>query len=158
METAETTASIMMIVAASASFGWILTANQVAQKFAGTLLALTDSPASILLIIMAVVLVVGCFMETIAAITILTPVLLPVAVSIGVAPVHFGIILILNLMLGLLTPPVGLVLYVLSKVADVPFERCVIATAPFLVPLLAVLLLLTFVPALSMWLPPAIYR
>ncbi|MGR3320336.1 MAG: TRAP transporter large permease [Pseudooceanicola sp.] len=158
METVETTASIMVIVAASAIFGWILTANQVAQKFAGTLLALTDSPAAILLIIMAVVLVVGCFMETIAAITILTPVMLPVAMSIGVDPVHFGIILILNLMIGLLTPPVGLVLYVLSKVADVPFERCVIATAPFLVPLLAVLLLLTFVPALSMWLPTVIYR
>ncbi|WP_121062436.1 TRAP transporter large permease [Chachezhania antarctica] len=158
MDTVETTASIMMIVAASAIFGWILTANQVAQKFAGTLLAFTDSPAAILLIIMAVVLVVGCFMETIAAITILTPVLLPVAISIGIDPVHFGIILILNLMIGLLTPPVGLVLYVLSKVADVPFERCVIATAPFLVPLLAVLLLLTFVPALSMWLPTAIYR
>lgn len=158
METVETTASIMVIVAASAIFGWILTANQVAQKFAGTLLALTDSPAAILLIIMAVVLVVGCFMETIAAITILTPVLLPVAISIGVDPVHFGIILILNLMIGLLTPPVGLVLYVLSKVADVPFERCVIATAPFLIPLLTVLLLLTFVPALSMWLPTTLYR
>jgi len=158
METVETTASIMVIVAASAIFGWILTANQVAQKFAGTLLALTDSPTAILLIIMAVVLIVGCFMETIAAITILTPVLLPVAISIGVDPVHFGIILILNLMIGLLTPPVGLVLYVLSKVAEVPFERCVIATAPFLVPLLAVLLLLTFVPGLSMWLPTLIYR
>ncbi|MDK3074355.1 TRAP transporter large permease [Sedimentitalea sp. JM2-8] len=158
METVETTASIMVIVAASAIFGWILTANQVAQKFAGTLLTLTDNPSAILLIIMLIVLIVGCFMETIAAITILTPVLLPVAVSVGIDPVHFGIILILNLMIGLLTPPVGLVLYVLSRVAEVPFERCVIATAPFLVPLLAVLLLLTFVPALSMWLPTALYR
>lgn len=158
METVETTASIMVIVAASAIFGWILTANQVAQKFASTLLAMTDSPTAILLIIMLVVLIVGCFMETIAAITILTPVLLPVAISIGIDPVHFGIILILNLMIGLLTPPVGLVLYVLSKVAEVPFERCVVATAPFLVPLLAVLLLLSFVPALSMWLPIMLYR
>jgi len=158
METVETTASIMLIVAASAIFGWILTAQQVAQKFAGTLLTVTDNPTAILLIIMLIVLVVGCFMETIAAITILTPVLLPVAVSIGVDPVHFGIILILNLMIGLLTPPVGMVLYVLSKVAAVPFERCVIATAPFLVPLLIVLFLLTFVPELTMWLPTMIYR
>lgn len=158
METIETTASIMLIVAASAIFAWILTANQVAQLFARELLGITENPTAILLIIMLIVLVVGCFMETIAAITILTPVLLPVAVSIGVDPVHFGVILILNLMIGLLTPPVGMVLYVLSKVASVPFERCVVATAPFLIPLLVVLVLLTFVPALSMWLPTLLYR
>lgn len=158
MDTLETTASIMMIVAASAIFGWILTANQVAQKFTGALLVMTDDPTMILLVIMLIVLIVGCFMETIAAITILTPVLLPVAVQIGVDPVHFGIILILNLMIGLLTPPVGMVLYVLSKVADIPFERCVVATAPFLVPLLIVLFLLTFVPEITMWLPTHFYR
>ncbi|WP_246272779.1 TRAP transporter large permease [Oricola thermophila] len=158
METIETTASIMLIVAASAIFAWILTANQVAQLFARELLGITENPTAILLIIMLIVLVVGCFMETIAAITILTPVLLPVAVSIGIDPVHFGIILILNLMIGLLTPPVGMVLYVLSKVAVVPFERCVVATAPFLVPLVAVLLLLSFLPSLSMWLPVYLYR
>jgi len=158
METIETTSSIMLIVAASAIFAWILTANQVAQIFARNLLGITDDPTAVLLIITVIVLIIGCFMETIAAITILTPVLLPVAVSIGVDPVHFGIIMILNLMLGLLTPPVGMVLYVLSKVANVPFERCVTATAPFLIPLVAVLLLLTFVPALSMWLPTALYR
>ena len=158
METIETTASIMMIVAASAIFAWILTANQVADLFAQQLLGLTEDPTMILLIIMGIVLFVGCFMETIAAITILTPVLLPVAMQIGIDPVHFGVILILNLMIGLLTPPVGMVLYVLSKVAAVPFERCVIATAPFLVPLIAVLLLLSFVPSLSMWLPVYLYR
>jgi TRAP-type C4-dicarboxylate transport system permease large subunit len=85
-------------------------------------------------------------------------VLLPVAMQFGIDPVHFGIILILNLMIGLLTPPVGMVLYVLSKVSGVPFERCVMATAPFLVPLIIVLVLLTFIPALSMWLPTLIYR
>ena len=158
MDTIETTASIMMIVAASAIFAWILTANQVANLFAQQLLGLTEDPTMILLIIMGIVLFVGCFMETIAAITILTPVLLPVAMQIGIDPVHFGVILILNLMIGLLTPPVGMVLYVLSKVAAVPFERCVIATAPFLVPLLVVLLLLSFVPSLSMWLPVYLYR
>ncbi len=157
MDTVEITASIMMIVAASAIFAWILTANQVAEMFASELLGFTDNKTAILLIIMLIVLIVGCFMETIAAITILTPVLLPVAVQLGVDPVHFGIILILNLMIGLLTPPVGLVLYVLSKVSGVPFERCVVATAPFLVPLVTVLLLLTFIPELSMWLPESLY-
>lgn len=158
MDTIETTAAILMIVASSAIFGWILTANQVAGQFADLLLGFTDNKIVILLLITLMVLIIGCFMETIASITILVPVLLPVAVAIGLDPVHFGIILILNLMLGLLTPPVGMVLYVLSKVSSVPFERCVIATAPFLVPLVTVLLLMTFVPFFTMWLPTLIYR
>ena len=148
----------MLIVAASAIFAWLLTANQVAPKVAAALLGLSENKVVLLLIITLVVLIIGCFMETLAAITILTPVLLPVAVTLGIDPVHFGIILILNLMIGLLTPPVGMVLYVLSKVANVPFERCVIATAPFLIPLVVVLLMLTFIPALSMWLPTMLYR
>ena len=111
----------------------------MALHFADVLLAFTDNRVVVLLLITVMVLVIGCFMETIAAITILAPVLLPVAVKIGIDPVHFGIILILNLMIGLLTPPVGMVLYVLSKVANVPFERCVVATAPFLIPLVFVL-------------------
>ena len=158
MDTIETTASIMLIVAASAIFAWILTANQVALHFSNVMLSITDNQTALILIITLIVLVIGCFMETIAAITILTPVLLPVAITLGIDPVHFGIIMILNLMIGLLTPHVGLVLYVLSKVANVPFERCVVATAPFLVPLVTVLLLLTFVPELSMWLPTVLYR
>jgi tripartite ATP-independent transporter DctM subunit len=158
MDTVETTAAILLIVAASTIFAWILTANQVALHFADALLGFTDNRIVILLIITAIVLVIGCFMETIAAITILVPVLLPVAVKIGIDPVHFGIILILNLMIGLLTPPVGMVLYVLAKVSGVPFERCVMATAPFLIPLVGVLLLLTFVPSLSLWLPTLLYR
>ena len=158
MDTVETTAAVMLIVAASSVFAWILTANQVAVKFSGLMLSITQNPVALMLIITVIVLVIGCFMETIAAITILTPVLLPVAVSLGIDPVHFGIIMILNLMIGLLTPPIGMVLYVLSKVADVPFERCVAATAPFLIPLVVVLLLLTFIPELTMWLPTLLYR
>ena len=158
MDTVETTAAVMLIVAASMIFAWILTANQAALQFSSFMLAITDNPVALMLIITVIVLVIGCFMETIAAITILTPVLLPVAVGLGVDPVHFGIIMILNLMIGLLTPPVGMVLYVLSKVAKVRFERCVTTTLPFLVPLVTVLLLLTFVPELSMWLPTMLYR
>ena len=158
MDTVETTAAVMLIVAASSVFAWILTANQVAVKFSGLMLSITENPVALMLIITVIVLVIGCFMETIAAITILTPVLLPVAVSLGIDPVHFGIIMIFNLMIGLLTPPIGMVLYVLSKVADVPFERCVTATAPFLIPLVVVLLLLTFIPELTMWLPTLLYR
>ncbi len=158
MDTIETTAIILLIVAAASIFAWILTSNRVTEEFARLLLGVTDSKAMILLIITVLVLVVGCFLETIAAITILVPVLLPVVTSVGVDPVHFGVVMVLNLMIGLLTPPVGMVLYVLARVAKMPFERCVVATAPFLIPLIAVLLLITFVPAVTMWLPTLIYR
>ena len=158
LETIETTASILIIVGAATVFAWILTANQAPQLFADTLLGLTDNRYLILLMIMLVVLIIGLFMETIAAISILVPVLLPVATQIGVDPVHLGVIVILNLMIGLLTPPVGMVLFVLSKVSHVPFERCVRATMPFLVPLIGVLLLLTFIPELTLLLPELIHR
>ena len=84
--------------------------------------------------------------------------LLPIVVKLGIDPVHFGVVMVLNLMIGLLTPPVGMVIYVLSRVSGVPFERCVASTAPFLIPLVAVLMLVTFVPAVSMFLPNLIYR
>jgi len=158
MDTIETTSSVMMIVGSASIFAWILTSNQVAESFAQAVLRFTDEKWIILLLIMLVVLVVGLFMETIAAISILVPVLLPVTTQIGVDPVHLGIIVILNLMIGLLTPPVGMVLFVLSKVSNVPFEQCVRATLPFLVPLLVVLLLLTFIPQLTLFLPELLYR
>lgn len=158
METMETTAVIMFIVAGASIFTWILTSTQITDHFGALILGLTDSKFIILMMLTLMILVVGCFMETIAAITILVPVLLPVAIQVGVDPVHFGVILVLNLMIGLLTPPVGMVLYVLSRVADISFERCVRGTAPLVVPLVIVLLLLTYVPALTMWLPTLIYR
>lgn len=158
MDTIETSAAILMIVAAATIFAWILTANQVATLLGDSLLVLTENRIILLLIIMAIVLLIGMFMETIAAITILVPVLMLIAAKVGIDPVHLGIIVILNLMIGLLTPPVGMVLYVLSDVAGVRFERCVRATMPFLVPLVIVLLAITFFPQLALWLPTAIYR
>ncbi len=158
LDTIETSAAILMIVAAATIFAWILTANQVATLLGDSLLVLTENRIILLLIIMAIVLLIGMFMETIAAITILVPVLMPIAAKVGIDPVHLGIIVILNLMIGLLTPPVGMVLYVLSDVAGVRFEQCVKATMPFLVPLVIVLLAITFFPQLALWLPTAIYR
>lgn len=157
-DTIETTAVVLFIVGAASVFAWILASNRVPEHFAAALLTISDNPIIILLLINLILLIVGCFLETVAAITILVPVLLPVAVQMGVDPVHFGVIMVLNLMIGLLTPPIGMVLYVLSRVSKVPFERCVVATAPFLVPLVLVLLLITFVPALTMWLPTLLYR
>ncbi|KXS36933.1 MAG: TRAP transporter DctM subunit [Halomonadaceae bacterium T82-2] len=158
METIETTAIILLIVAGASIFAWILTSNQVTQQVMALFGPIADSPVAVLLLINLVLIIVGCFMETIAAITILVPVLLPVAVNAGVDPVHFGVIMVLNLMIGLLTPPVGMVIYVLSRVSNIPFERCMRGTLPFLVPLFLALLLVTFIPALSMWLPTLIYR
>jgi tripartite ATP-independent transporter DctM subunit len=157
-DTIETTAVVLFIVAAASIFAWILASNRVPEHFAALVLTISENPIIVLLLINLILLVVGCFLETVAAITILVPVLLPIAVKVGVDPVHFGVIVVLNLMIGLLTPPVGLVLYVLARVSKVPFERCVVATAPFLVPLGVVLALVTFVPAITLWLPTLLYR
>jgi TRAP-type C4-dicarboxylate transport system permease large subunit len=97
-------------------------------------------------------------METIAAITILVPVLLPLMLKIGVDPVHFGLIMVLNLMIGLLTPPVGMVLYILARVANISFERATKACLPFLVPLLVTLGIVTYWPSFVMFLPNYFYR
>ncbi|MDN2579490.1 TRAP transporter large permease [Aquibium sp. ELW1220] len=157
-DTIETTAVVLFIVASASIFAWILASNRVPEHFAALVLTVSENPIIVLLLINLILLVVGCFLETVAAITILVPVLLPIAVKVGVDPVHFGVIVVLNLMIGLLTPPVGLVLYVLARVSKVPFERCVVATAPFLIPLGVVLALVTFVPALTLWLPTLLYR
>ncbi len=153
MDTIETTAVVLFIVAGAAIFGWILTTTRTTEAIGAWLLSVATDPIMFLIMVNLFLLVVGCFMETIAAITILTPVLLPVAVQFGIDPVHFGIIMVLNLMIGLLTPPVGMVLYVLARVANVSFEECVRAVVPFLIPLVVSLLIITFVPATTTALP-----
>ncbi|NQZ30899.1 MAG: TRAP transporter large permease [Oceanospirillaceae bacterium] len=157
IETVEITASIMMIIGAASVFAWILTSNQIAVVLGDALLSITDDKNVVLLLITLLVLTVGLFMETIAAISILVPLLLPISAQFGIDPIHLGIIVILNLMLGLLTPPVGMVLFVLSKVSGISFERCVKATMPFLVPLIVVLMLLTYIPSLTLFLPELLY-
>lgn len=157
LETAETTGAVMFVVAAATVFAWILTAAHVTEQLADLLLSISNNKVAILLIVNALLLVVGCFLETIAAITILVPVLLPIVAGFGVSPEQFGVIVVFNLMIGLLTPPVGMVLFVLSRVAKVPFEKAVAGTLPFFVPLLVALALVTFVPAISTWLPNMLY-
>lgn len=158
METVETSAIILLIVAGASIFGYIITTTRITDNIADAVLAVTDTRWVILFLVNIFLLVVGCFMETIAAITILVPVLLPLMAKIGVDPVHFGLIMVLNLMIGLLTPPVGMVLYILARVANISFERTTRACAPFLVPLVLTLILVTYVPALSLWLPTMFYR
>ncbi len=157
LETVETTGSVMFVVAAATVFAWILTANHLTEQLASILLGIAENKVAILLIINAILLIVGCFLETIAAITILVPVFLPIVAQFGISAEHFGVIVVFNLMIGLLTPPIGMVLFVLSRVARVPFERAVAGTLPFFIPLFIVLGLITFIPAISTWLPGVIY-
>lgn len=158
METIETSATIMMIIGAAAVFAWILTTNQIAVHFAEFVTDHFTSKFMILLTINIILLIVGCFLEPIAAITIMVPVLMPLANQVGLDVIHLGVLMVLNLMIGLLTPPVGTVLYVLSRVSGIKFERCLAGTAPFFVPLLIVLLLVTYVEGFSLFLPNLIYR
>ena len=157
METVETTSIILFIVGGAAIFGYLITTTQITDHVAGVVLSITDNPLLILLLVNIFLLIVGCFMETIAAITILVPVLLPLMTKIGVDPVHFGLIMVLNLMIGLLTPPVGLVLYILARIANISFERTTRACAPFLIPLLVTLGVVTYWPGMVLWLPKLLY-
>jgi len=158
METAETTALILLIVAGASIFGYLITLTKVTDNVSALVLSITTQPWAILLLVNIFLLIVGCFMETIAAITILVPVLLPLMDKIGVDPVHFGLIMVLNLMIGLLTPPVGMVLYILARVAGISFERATRACLPFLIPLLVSLALVTYWPSMVMFLPNLFYK
>jgi tripartite ATP-independent transporter DctM subunit len=152
-DTIETTASVLFIVTAASVFAWLLTVSQAAQLMSDAILGLTDSKWVFLLLVNLLVLVIGCFLDTIAAITIIVPILLPIAMRLGVDPVHFGLIITLNLMIGLLHPPLGMVLFVLSRVAKLSVERTTMAILPWLVPLFIALFVITFIPAVTLWLP-----
>ena len=136
LDTVETTATVMFIVAAASIFGWMLTATGVTAAIAQWVLAFTKEPWVFLLLANLLMLFVGCFLEPTAAITILVPILLPIARQLGVDPVHFGLVMVLNLMIGLLHPPMGMVLFVLARVAKLSVERTTMAILPWLVPLL----------------------
>jgi TRAP-type C4-dicarboxylate transport system permease large subunit len=153
LDTVETTATVMFIVAAASIFGWMLTATGVTTDIAAWVLGFTKEAWLFLLLANLLMLFVGCFLEPTAAITILVPILLPIARQLGVDPVHFGLVMVLNLMIGLLHPPMGMVLFVLARVAKLSVERTTMAILPWLVPLIGSLILLTYVPAIAMWLP-----
>ena len=153
METAKETAAIGIIICAANFFGWLLLRTGLTNKVATGITQLTTEPMIFLILVNLFLLVVGCFMETVVAILIVTPMLMPVVLKLGIDPLHFGLVLVLNLMIGLLTPPFGVVLFVMAGISELSFERVVRATLPFLIPLLAVLALITFFPPLVTWLP-----
>jgi tripartite ATP-independent transporter DctM subunit len=153
MDTIETTAGVLLIVAAASLFGWVLTTTRLTEAGAAALLDLTNNRYVILLLINILLLIVGCFLEPIASISILVPVLMPIIVKVGIDPVHFGVMMTLNLMIGLLHPPLGMVLFVLSRIAKLSIERTTMAIVPWLIPLLMSLIAITLIPELTLWLP-----
>ena len=150
---AGTTASLMILVGFANLFGWILISEQVPQSLAELLLSITQNKFLLLLLINILLLVVGSFMETIAALLIVYPILLNVAVSVGIDPIQFSVVAVLNLIIGLNTPPVGVCLFVASGIGKVSVEKVAKAGFPFLLISLLVLLLVTYIPALSLFLP-----
>ena len=153
MDTIETTAAVLFIVASASIFGWLLTVTHVTDAVASGVLGFTHNPNVFLLLANVLLLFVGCFLEPTAAITLLVPILVPICVKLGIDPVHFGLVMVLNLMIGLLHPPMGMVLFVLARVAKLSVERTTMAILPWLAPLLISLVVLTYVPEIVMWLP-----
>ncbi len=152
-DTIETTASVLFIVTAASIFAWLLTVSQAANALSTLIFSITDDKHVFLVLVNLLMLFVGCFLDTIAAITILVPILLPIVLKLGIDPIHFGLIMTLNLMIGLLHPPLGMVLFVLSRVANLSVERTTMAILPWLIPLFAALIAITFIPEITLWLP-----
>lgn len=156
--TAVTSSSLLILVGLANVFGWILTSERIPQMIADAIISFSDNKLVVLLVINLLLLLVGSFMETIAALIILFPTLLGVATMVGVNPVHFGIIAVLNLMIGLSTPPVGVCLFVASSIGSISMEKVSKAILPFLLCNIIVLMLVTYIPQLSLWLPSVFYK
>ena len=152
----DTLSIVLILIATSAVFGYCLTMLHVPDMAAQAITSISSSPIIIALLLNLILLLLGCIMDMAPIILIATPILLPIATSIGIAPIQFGIMVILNCGIGLLTPPVGSVLFIGSAVAKLPMEKVVKATLPFYLCMLIALMLITFVPQISMWLPSLI--
>jgi len=153
-DSAVSAAVIMIIMATVKTFTYVLTREQIPQHIAETLLSLTQNKYIFLFLFNIVVLIAGCFLQSSAAIALLTPILLPIMMQVGVNPYHVGIIFIVNMGIGMITPPVGSCLYVACNTANISFERLVRAVIPYIVVLLIVLVLVTYVEPISMFLVP----
>jgi len=152
-ESAVTASSIALIIAGVSLMGLILAREQAPQKIAGLFLSLVDSKMGFLIAVNAMIFVLGAVVESLAILLIVVPILVPIALSFGIDPVHFGIIIVLNLLISILTPPMGMALFVVAKVGNIPFHKLAVAILPWLVPPMAVLVLVIVFPPLSTFLP-----
>ncbi|WP_158736807.1 TRAP transporter large permease [Alteribacillus sp. YIM 98480] len=153
METITGSASVMLLVATASLFGWIVAYEQIPLMIGDWIQSVSTNPLIILIIINIVLLLTGLFLDLTAALIILTPVLLPIALSVGMDPTHFGIMMIVNLAIGLVTPPVGICLFAVCNIAKITIGRVSKAVLPLLAAMIFVLLLVTYVPQISMYLP-----
>ena len=152
-DTARSSASIMLIIGLASGFSWMLTSMGAARMFVAFVSNSNVSTFTILLFLNLALIVVGCFIETNSAVVLLTPLLVPAMVAVGIDPVHLGIILCVNLLIGILTPPMGMSIYVVSRVSNTPFHKVVRRVIPLLASLLVALLLITYVPQVSLFIP-----
>jgi len=151
--TVKTLTIVMILIGFAAAFGWVMTLMMIPQQITAAITSLSSNQVVVLMLINVLLLALGTLMDMAPLILIMTPILMPVVKSIGIDPVHFGMIMMVNLGIGLLTPPVGGVLFVGSAVAKLPIEKVVKAMTPFFIALLIVLGMVTYIPALSLWLP-----
>ncbi len=143
-ETLVTCGVLIFIIACAVPFGWIVATSQAPMKLAAFLTSISDNKAVILMLINIALLVIGCFMETTAILLIATPTLFPTIVALGIDPVHFGIILVVNLLIGTLTPPFGVILFIMMDIAKISLAQMARAVLPFYVPLVFTLLVITY--------------
>ena len=153
MAAGKSTAMVMMIIGTSSGFSWLLTAERIPDAIAAGILGLTQSKLAVLMLINILLLIVGCLMETQAAIIILTPIFLPIVTQLGVNPIHFGIIMVVNLAIGMSTPPLGVNLFVACGVAKISIEQIIKGVVWLLIANLIALLLITYIPAISLFFP-----
>lgn len=152
-QAAVTTSTVMLLIATASIFGWILTAEQVPQAVATYLVSLTESPMVLYALILVMLLIVGTFMETTASLIILSPVFLPVIEQFGIDPVHFGVVMVTALAIGMLTPPLGICLFISCNIAGIQLSEIIRYVMPLLLIMIACLFLITFVPELVMFIP-----
>ena len=152
-ETLRSSAGILLIVAVAAIFGWILSVEQVPQIMTQAMLSISTHPYVLLFLVNILLLIVGMFLDSTTAILVIAPIIAKPLAAAGVDPVHLGMVVIFNLMIGLLTPPMGLALYLVSDIAKVKMKEVLREMVPFYFPLIITLLLLTYVPELTIWLP-----
>jgi tripartite ATP-independent transporter DctM subunit len=153
VDSAATTGIVMLLIGASIGMSWIMAFENIPQTVTASLVALTDNKVVIFLIVNLILLVVGTFMDMTPAVLIFTPIFLPIATELGIDPIHFGIVMVLNLCVGLCTPPVGSVLFVGVGVAQTTIVRVIRPLLPLFGAMLVALLLVTYLPVLSLWLP-----
>src|SRR5699024_2612498 len=149
-------AATVIIIGFSISFAFLMTKERIPVIVSEFIVSISDSPIVIILVINVFLLIVGMFIDTISAIVILTPILLPVVTNIGIDPIHFGVILVMNLAIGFVTPPLGVNLFVASTVGKVSFEKIIKAMIPIIITMIIALLIVIYFPPLSSWLPSLI--